>query len=68
MAMAKHAPNKANALKLMEFLASEEAQKIYATANNEYPVNANVPASDIVKSWGTLTAPAMRSACSSACR
>ena len=39
MALAKHAPNKANALKLMEFLASEDAQKIYATANNEYPVN-----------------------------
>ena len=35
MAMAKHAPNRANALKLMEFLASDEAQKIYASANNE---------------------------------
>ena len=44
MAMAKHAPNKANALKLMEFLASEDAQKIYATANNEYPVNPSVAA------------------------
>ncbi len=59
MAMAKHAPNKANALKLMEFLASEDAQKIYATANNEYPVNSSVPASDIVKSWGTLKADAL---------
>ena len=59
MAMAKHAPNKANALKLMEFLASEEAQKIYATANNEYPVNSSVPASDIVRSWGTLKADAL---------
>ena len=44
MALAKHAPNKANALKLMEFLASDEAQKIYATANNEYPVNPKVRA------------------------
>ena len=59
MAMAKHAPNRANALKLMEFLASEEAQQIYAIANNEYPVNANVPASDIVRSWGTLKADAL---------
>ena len=59
MAMAKHAPNKANALKLMEFLASEEAQKIYATANNEYPVNSGVPASDIVRIWGTLKADAL---------
>ena len=56
MALAKHAPNKANAVKLMEFLASEEAQKIYAIANNEYPVNPKVPASDIVQSWGTLQA------------
>jgi iron(III) transport system substrate-binding protein len=54
MAMAKHAPNKANALKLMEFLASEEAQKIYATANNEYPVNPKVQPSEIVQSWGKL--------------
>ncbi len=54
MALAKHAPNKANAIKLMEFLASDEAQKIYATANNEYPVNPKVEPSDIVKSWGAL--------------
>lgn len=54
MAMAKHAPNKANALKLMLFMASDEAQKIYATANNEYPVNPKVEPSDIVKSWGPL--------------
>lgn len=56
MALAKHAPNKANALKLMEFLASDDAQKIYATANNEYPVNPKVPASEIVQSWGILKA------------
>jgi iron(III) transport system substrate-binding protein len=54
MAMAKFAPNRANALKLMEFLASEEAQKIYATANNEYPVNPKVSPSEIVQSWGPL--------------
>ena len=54
MALAKNAPNKANALKLMEYLASEQAQKIYATANNEYPVNPAVEPSEIVKSWGKL--------------
>ena len=59
MALAKHAPNKANALKLMEFLASDEAQKIYATANNEYPVNPKVPPSAIVQSWGPLKADAL---------
>jgi iron(III) transport system substrate-binding protein len=54
MALAKNAPNRANALKLMEFLASEDAQKIYASVNNEYPVSPKVEPSDIVKSWGTL--------------
>ena len=54
MALTKHAPNKANAIQLMEFLASDEAQKIYAIANNEYPVNQKVEPSAIVKSWGTL--------------
>jgi iron(III) transport system substrate-binding protein len=54
MAMAKNAPNRAAALKLMEFLASDEAQRIYATANNEYPVNPSVAPSAIVQSWGAL--------------
>ena len=54
MALAKHAPNKANALKLMDYLASNAAQKIYATANNEYPVNPAVEPSAIVRSWGKL--------------
>jgi iron(III) transport system substrate-binding protein len=59
MALAKNAPNKANALKLMEYLASEPAQKIYATANNEYPVNPAVDPSEIVKGWGKLKPDAL---------
>lgn len=56
MAMTANAPNKANALRLMEFLASPEAQKIYAEANGEYPAVEGVPASALVESWGTLHA------------
>jgi iron(III) transport system substrate-binding protein len=56
MALAKNAPNKANAIKLMEYLASDEAQKLYAEANNEYPVSSRVPPSAIVQSWGKLKA------------
>jgi iron(III) transport system substrate-binding protein len=56
MALTKHAPNKANALKLMEFLASDEAQEIYARVNNEYPVSPHVKPSPIVQSWGALKA------------
>ncbi len=56
MAMAKNAPNRDNALKLMEFLASEEAQKIYAAEVFEYPASPDVEPSDIVKSLGALKA------------
>jgi len=55
MLLAKNAPNKDNAVKLMEFLASDEAQKLYAEGNFEYPVNPKVPAAEIVQSWGTFT-------------
>ena len=42
MAMAKHSPNKQRARELMEFLIGEEAQKLYANDNYEYPVNPKV--------------------------
>ncbi len=54
MALAKHSPNRDNALKLMEFLSSQEAQKIYAEVNHEYPVRPDVDISPVVKSWGTF--------------
>jgi iron(III) transport system substrate-binding protein len=55
MLMTKSAPNKDNALKLMEFLASDEAQALYASANYEYPVNPSLPPDKTVAAWGTLT-------------
>jgi len=55
MMMTANAPNRDNALKLMEFLASDEAQQLYANANFEYPVNPAVPASEIVRAWGSFT-------------
>ena len=56
MVMARHAPHRAEALKLMEYLASDEAQRIYASVNHEYPVKDSVPWSKIVKGWGTFKA------------
>ena len=50
--VAKNAPHKDNAIKLLEFLASNEGQQMYAEVNNEYPVRDDVPWSDLVKSWG----------------
>ena len=56
MAMAKYAPNKANAQKLMEFLTGTTAQQMYAEVNYEYPVKPGVKRSDLVASWGDFTA------------
>ncbi|HIC67211.1 MAG: Fe(3+) ABC transporter substrate-binding protein [Paracoccus sp. (in: a-proteobacteria)] len=55
VAMTKAAPNKEAALKLVEFLVSDEAQKIYAETNYEFPVSDDVERSDLVKSWGQFT-------------
>lgn len=54
-AIAKNAPNKDDAVKLLEFLVSDEAQAIYANANYEYPVKAGVPADPIIAALGDLS-------------
>lgn len=50
--LTKHAKNSENAVKLMEFLAGEKAQKLFAEANFEYPVHPNVEPTELLKSWG----------------
>jgi len=52
--LAKNAPNKENAIKLMEFLTSESAQKTYTNTSYEYPANPNVEPNEIVKKWGSF--------------
>lgn len=52
MAMTKYAKNRDNALKLMEYLASAKAQKMYSEVNGEYPVQEGVEWSDQLKIWG----------------
>ena len=46
--------NRDNAIKLLEFLVSPEAQSIFANANYEYPVNPNVKPSKLLQSWGSF--------------
>jgi iron(III) transport system substrate-binding protein len=52
--IAKYAPNKANAIKFIEFLSSEGAQEIFSSSNFEYPVNPKVKMSPLLQSWGTF--------------
>lgn len=56
MALTKSAPNKENAIKLMEFLTKELAQKMYSEQNFEYPINADVAPSGLLQSWGEFKA------------
>ena len=52
--LAKYSPNKENAIKLMEYLTSEEAQNTYVNNSYEYAANPNVKPSKIVQDWGTF--------------
>ncbi len=51
-AISKYAPNRSNAVKLLEFLASKKGQKIYGSQNSEYPVTAGVSRSPLLVCWG----------------
>lgn len=58
--VAKYAPNKANAVKLIEYLSSDKAQALYAELNHEYPVKTGVKASKLVQGWGSYSADAIK--------
>jgi iron(III) transport system substrate-binding protein len=55
-AVTKSAKNRDNAVKLIEFLSGDLAQKMYAETNLEYPVKAGVAIDPLVKSWGAFKA------------
>jgi iron(III) transport system substrate-binding protein len=54
-AVAKHSPNREEAIKLLEYLVSDEAQKIYAEANYEYPIKVGAQTDPIIASFGELS-------------
>ncbi len=56
----KYAPNKANAVKFMEYLASDEAQAYFADGNNEWPVvKGSVKANATLAAMGSFKADAL---------
>lgn len=57
--LAKNAPNKANALKLIDWLAGPTAQQMYADMNYEYPVRAGIAVNPTIASYGALKPDAM---------
>ncbi len=44
------------AVRLLEFLTSPEAQRVFARANHEYPVHPDVRPSELLRSWGEFRA------------
>ena len=50
--VAAHAPNKENAVKFLEYLASDQAQEYFSAGNDEFPVVSGVALSDSVKALG----------------
>ena len=51
-ALTKNAPNRENAIRLLEYLTDVEAQNTYVNNSFEYPINPKVKPSKIVSSWG----------------
>ncbi len=54
MSLTAAAPNKGEAIQLMEYLVGDKAQSLYADVNHEFPVNPKNPASELVASWGNF--------------
>lgn len=54
VALAKYAPHKQQALQLIDFLTGDQAQRLYAEDNFEYPVKPGVALSKLVASWGNF--------------
>jgi iron(III) transport system substrate-binding protein len=55
----KYAPDKANAIKFLEYLASDSAQKYFASGNDEYPVVPGAAIDPVVASLGTFKPDAL---------
>ncbi len=55
-AVALHAPNRDNAVRLLEFLASDAAQELYARVDHEFPIRAGIALSAVVASFGDFVA------------
>lgn len=58
-AVTASAPNKANAIKLLEYMVLDDAQRWYSTTNGEYPVKATIPAAEQLQAWGRFKTDAL---------
>tara|TARA_B110000003_G_scaffold266852_1_gene294379 strand:- start:415 stop:1434 length:1020 start_codon:yes stop_codon:yes gene_type:complete len=54
IALAKNSPNKTNAMKLIKYLTTDEAQETYVNNTYEYSVKQNISPNEIVRNWGNF--------------
>ncbi|MGE8170490.1 extracellular solute-binding protein [Pseudomonas putida] len=54
--LTKHAPHPEAAKALVEWMTGEQAQKLFADINQEFPANPKVKPSDEVAAWGSFKA------------
>lgn len=52
--VAQFSKNKENAIKLLEYMVLDDAQRWYSTTNGEYPVKRGIAASPQLQSWGNF--------------
>lgn len=52
--LTKYAPNRANAMQLIEWMAGDTAQRLYADINYEYPIRPSIPVNPTIVSYGEL--------------
>jgi iron(III) transport system substrate-binding protein len=50
----RHAKRRANAVRLLEYLSTADAQRTLSSASFEFPANASVPPHAILTGWGTF--------------
>jgi iron(III) transport system substrate-binding protein len=60
--LVKTAPNRENAVRFLEYLASEKAQQFLANGNNEYPAAKGVAPTSAVEKLGTFKADPLAAA------
>ena len=56
------APNRENAIRFLEYLTAESAQRYFADGNHEYPVVSGLAGSDALKSLGEFEADTLNAA------
>lgn len=60
--LVKTAPNRANAIRFLEYLTEEKAQRFFADGNNEYPAAKGLAANSAVEQLGTFRSDTLNAA------